>query len=193
MTSNEATSDVTGKRRYCMVATRRLMSFVIHSTVLLLCASTLAAAASVTVIPTVTLSGGVYTYSYSITNNTPDDAFLIDIPVLNNSATVRDLTTPAGFAASFDARLGLVSFLEDPGMFGSTAKSGFSFESADAPGAAVFEASLLRNTSGSLYTLSGLTRAPVPEPGYSLPVGLLGVVLLTFSSMRRAPARTKQQ
>ena len=64
-----------------MVAFRRMIEWFVHSTVLLAIGSGLASASTVTVASSVTLSGGVYQYSYSITNRTPDDLFLIDISV----------------------------------------------------------------------------------------------------------------
>lgn len=174
------------------------MAWFAHSTVLLVLASSLASAASVTVDPTVTLSGGVYQYSYSITNDTPDDAFLIDIPVPAKPGEITNLTAPAGFQSAFDSGLGLVSFLEDTSLFGPAPIGGFSFESLDGPGAVTFAATLLSSSTGSLYTLSGPTTAPaptaaeIPEPIYSLPVAITGGILVLFSVKGRQPLAKRQ-
>jgi hypothetical protein len=138
-----------------------------HGIVLFLATSVFATADQVVVAPTVTPIAGGYEYAYTITNNTPDDPFIIDIPVPADPAAVTDLTAPLGFTAAFDSGLGLVSFLEDTNFFTSTPQSGFFFDSPDGPGSVMFQATLLSIDTGGLYTLSGPTMAPaVPEPAY---------------------------
>jgi hypothetical protein len=137
--------------------------------VLFLATSVVAAASTVVVSPTVTPIAGGYEYAYTITNNTPDDPFIIDIPVLADPSAIFDLTAPSGFTSAFDSGLGLVSFLEDSSNFTSTPQSGFSFDSAFAPGAVTFQATVLSSTTGGIYTISGPTLGPnaaVPEPAY---------------------------
>ena len=135
-----------------------------HGIVLLLATSLFATADSIVVAPTVTPIAGGYEYSYTITNNTPDDPFLIDIPVPTDPTAISGLTAPAGFTSAFDSGLGLVSFLEDSSNFTATPESGFSFDSPDAPGAVSFQATVLSSTTGGIYTISGPTIAPTPTP-----------------------------
>ena len=168
-----------------MIAFGRMKARAIHSTLLLLLASSIAGATTVTVTPTVTHVGSLYKYAYSIVNDTPDDSFLIDIPVPKDPDAVLDLTAPAGFETAFDSGLGLVSFLENTSMFGSTPAAGFSFESPDAPGAVDFDATLLSSSSGSLYTLAGPTVAPVPEPAQALPVVLFAALCLVLGTTKK--------
>ncbi len=135
-----------------------------HGIVLLLATSVFATAAQIVVAPSVTPIAGGYEYAYTITNNTPDDPFIIDIPVPADPTAISNLTAPAGFTSAFDSGLGLVSFLEDTNNFTSTPQSGFFFDSPDAPGSVMFQATVLSASSGDLYTISGPTSAPVPEP-----------------------------
>jgi hypothetical protein len=144
----------------------------------LLFASVLANAATITVTPDVTLSSGLYHYAYSITNNTPDDAFLIDIPVAASPSAIENLTAPSGFTAAFDSGLGLVSFLEDSSFFSSTPESGFSFDSLEGPGNVLFSATVLSSSTNSIYTVSGGTLAPVPEPRWLPGFALLACLCL---------------
>lgn len=148
-------------------------------------ASSLAAGATITVAPTVTGSAGSFLYAYTITNNTPDDPFVIDIPVLNVANSVTNLTAPTGFKASFDSGLGLVSFLEDTAFFTSTPVSGFSFRSPFGPGPTTFRATTLSSSTGNVFTISGPTQGPVPEPGY---LGLVALSLFAgfFTRLKRS-------
>jgi len=136
-----------------------------HRILIFLATSVFATAAQVVVAPTVTPIAGGFEYAYTITNNTPDDAFIVDIPVPADPLAITDLTAPSGFTAAFDSGLGLVSFLEDTSFFTSTPQSGFFFDSPDAPGSVTFQATVLNLDTG-LYTVSGPTMAPVPEPAY---------------------------
>jgi hypothetical protein len=147
-----------------------------HGIVLLLATSVFATAAQITVAPTVTPIAGGYEYAYTITNNTPDDPFIIDIPVPADPTAISNLTAPAGFTSAFDSGLGLVSFLADTNNFTSTPQSGFFFDSPDAPGSVMFQATVLSASTGDLYTISGPTTAPVPEPA-SIALCLLPVVV----------------
>lgn len=165
-----------------MTPFRRIKARCLYSAVLLMLGSSLGSAATVTVSATVTTSGDLYKYAYSIANYTPDDSFLIDIPVPKYSDAVVDLTAPAGFESAFDSGLGLVSFVENTSMFGPTPTTGFSFESPDAPGSVKFDATLLSSSTGSLYTIAGPTTAPVPEPNQVLPVVLLAAVCVLFGT-----------
>ena len=155
--------------------------------VLFLATAVFATASQIVVAPTVTPIAGGYEYAYTITNNTPDDPFLIDIPVPEDPSAVTNLMAPAGFTSAFDPGLGLVSFLEDTSFFTSTPQSGFSFDSPDAPGLATFQATVLSSSTFDLYTISGSTTAPVPEPAF---LWLLILPLLACLLIRR-PGRSR--
>ena len=150
-------------------------------------ASSFAFGGPLTVGSTVTGSPGALTYSYTVTNGTADDPFVIDIPVLKIPGFVTNLVAPTGFKIAFDSGLGLVSFLEDSSFFTSTPVAGFSFKSAGAPGNVSFQSTTLSSTSGNVYTLSGATLAPVPEPGY---VVLTALSLLAGAVTRRRYSRS---
>lgn len=163
-------------------------------TVLFLATSVFASADSVVVTPTVTPIAGGFQYSYTITNNTPDDPFVIDIPVPADPSAIFDLTAPSGFESAFDSGLGLVSFVEDSSNFTSTPQSGFFFDSPDAPGSVMFQATVLSSTTGGLYTISGPTLAPVPEPAYIslwFLTGFLG--LLVYRRNRHSATKSGEQ
>ena len=148
-------------------------------------ASSFAAGATITVSPTVTGSAGSFLYAYTITNNTPDDPFVIDIPVLKSVNAVTNLTAPAGFKATFDSGLGLVAFLEDTAFFTSTPVSGFSFRSPFGPSAVLFQATTLSSSNGNVFNISGPTQSPIPEPGY---LGLVALSLFAgfFTRLKRS-------
>ncbi len=156
---------------------------------LLLFLSCLANAGTVTVSSTVTPVGALFQYAYSIANTTPDDAFLIDIPV--SGGMVENISTPLGFKSAYDSGLGLVSFLEDTSTFGPTPQSGFSFDSPGRPGAGMFEATLV-NGAGALYTISGTTAVPTPEPAY-LPLFALLVPAVILIARRRRESEVRTQ
>lgn len=136
--------------------------------------------AQVAVTPTVTSSGGLFTYDYTITNNTRLDLVLVTIPTVSAPGAVRNLTAPAGFLASFDPDLGLVDFIEGTQAFtAGRTFSGFRFDSPIGPAASQFTA---LNVQGN--ELRGATLAPVPEPG-SLALGLTLAPGLILVSLRR--------
>jgi hypothetical protein len=153
-----------------------------HRILIFLATSVFATADQIVVAPTVTPIAGGYKYAYTITNNTPDDPFILDIPVPADPLAITDLTAPTGFTASFDSGLGLVSFLENTDFFTSTPTSGFFFDSPDKPSSVTFQATVLSASTGDIYTISGPTMAPVPEPAYlSLCVLPLFAVLLILT------------
>lgn len=134
---------------------------------------------TITVSPTVTGSVGAYLYSFTITNTTLDDPFIIDIPVPKLSNAVSNLTAPAGFKVAFDSGFGLVSFIEDTALFNATPRSGFSFTSAFVSGATSFKATTLSATTGNVITVTGPTLAPsqVPEPTSGILLLLSGIAI----------------
>lgn len=142
------------------------------------------ARAQVTVVPTVTPNGALFNYSYTVTNSNAVDLAVVNINGLPQAASAAtDLMAPTGFQISFDpgnsnSAFGIVSFLGDftPG----SVISGFSFNSAFAPGAASFDT--VDNNGG---TSTGTTLAPVvPEANTLVSLGA-GVLLLTFCAVRR--------
>lgn len=125
------------------------------------------AIAQLLVSPTIsTLSNGLYHYNYTITNNTGQDIYLIDINTANQANAVTNLVAPVGFQKAFDSGLGLVSFLEDTSSFSSTPLSGFQFDSIFQGGQVLFAGDYLDGNFNN-QVVSGTTRGPVstPEPG----------------------------
>ena len=131
---------------------------------------------------------GIYTYSYSVTNNGPTfDLAIINVPVGAGSNPM-NLISPSGFGISFDPGVGIVSFFEDadpgtlPTFAPATTKGVFTFTSPRAPIAVTFDA---LDAGGNSFT--GTTMSPVPEPGI---LSLLGATLLApaFFARRRRNA-----
>lgn len=151
--------------------------------------SATAAHAQVTVESTVTPVGSLFNYSYSVTNFSATDLFIVNLNNLPRVAgALTNFTAPAGFQIStYDPGVGIESFLADSQSFTpGVVISGFSFTSAYGPGTVQFDAS---NFGGD--TLTGTTRGPivppVPEASTLISVGA-GVLLLTFSVVRRRRA-----
>lgn len=142
--------------------------------------------AQVVITPMVTLNAGVYTYSYSVMNGSANTLAIVSFGAMPASSfTVQNLTAPMGFLATYDSGNGLVSFLEDnsgatPQTFapGSTVTP-FTFTSTFAPGATSYEA---LDIFGNPFT--GVTQAPVPEPGV-LALCILALPVFVFLVQRR--------
>jgi hypothetical protein len=152
--------------------------------------------AQVTLTPVVTfnISTGVFTYSYSVMNGSSNSLAIISFGARPTGAlTVQNLSSPMGFAASYDSGNGFVSFFEDnnpatPQMFapGSTV-SPFTFTSMFGPGTTTFEA---LDVAGNTFT--GVTQAPIPEPSVLAlsALALPGIAFLLYR--RRKMQRTAQ-
>jgi hypothetical protein len=157
--------------------------------ILLLISSGLCVASPITVTPVVTPIGPAFQYDYTVTNMTGLDLPVLDIAV-GTGAPISGLTAPAGFDSAYDPVLGLVSFLEDFNVFGTTAVSGFIFDSPLGPSPTTFTATLL-DANFNVSTMSGPTTGPVaatvPEPA-SMYL-LAGAACLLF--LRRAFASYK--
>ncbi|MEP6809065.1 MAG: hypothetical protein ABI992_02390 [Chthoniobacterales bacterium] len=143
------------------------------------------ASAQVLVTPVVTfnMGTGIYTYTYSVTNNSANTLAIISFGASPAAAfTIQNLSSPMGFLSTYDSGNGLISFLEDnnPATLQSfapgTTVSPFSFTSTFGPGAATFQA---LDIFGNTFT--GVTQAPVPEPGVlalcMLAIPTLGILL----------------
>jgi len=133
------------------------------------------------------LSGGLFHYEYTITNDTPDDVVLVtitDAPTNEDTNITNTLAAPVGFLASYDFGLGFVDFLADTSLFGSmTTVSGFSFDSAFGPAAGFFNAFAALTLNGDTPT-GAIQRQVVPEPG-TLALLALGLGAFALSPMRR--------
>lgn len=140
--------------------------------------------AQVAVTPTVTFSSGLYTYDYSVTNNTMETLAITTFDVRPLADAVMMPSAPLGFDIAFDSGLGLVSFFEDtdPATLdtfapGSTV-SGFMFTSPYQPTVSNFEA---LDINGMSFFGTTLAPANVPEPGtvalaITLSLGMTGLI-----------------
>lgn len=144
----------------------------------------------VTVVPTVTVTGGLYNYSYTVTNFTANSLGFVNLDNLPTvDGAITNLSAPTGFEISpFDSADGIVTFLPgfgtDAQEFASgSAVSGFSFSSAFGPGTISFDT---QDTNG-MNPVSGAAIGPnaaVPEASTLVSLGA-GLALLTFVAVRR--------
>lgn len=141
-----------------------------------------AAQAQIQVTPSVTFASGLYTYDYTVVNNSSDDVFDIAINVTPGVNTVQNLSVPVGFMSAYDSNLGIVDFISDTSLFGvGTTQGGFMFDSPLAPGPSSFAALTLNGT------VIGTTQSAVPEPG--LPALLAGCGVFGLMGWRTARRR----
>jgi len=171
-----------------LVLRKREPRYVCHAVLLLMLVSTFVFAGTVTVSSMVTPVGDLFHYDYSIANTTPNDLFLIDITV--GGSTIDNLSAPAGFKSAYDPGLGLVSFLEDTGLFGPVPQSGFSFDSPNSPGPGSFDATLV-DSAGAFSMISGTTTTPTPEPAYLPLIALLVPGFIVAIRRRQRLQRSK--
>jgi len=147
--------------------------------------------AQVLVNSTVTNTGSLFNYSYSVTNLTPFEISVINLNGLPQvDGAITNLTAPTGFQFQpYDFNLGIATFLSDSAAFTpSSTVGGFSFSSAFAPSTVTFDTLALDPTTGNAITTTGTTLAPVaPVPEASTLVSLgAGLLLLTaFTAVRR--------
>ena len=145
--------------------------------------------AAVTVNSNVISSGGVFTYSYTVSNfSTTSDLAIVDIPV-GEGVSVTNLIAAAGFGAIFDGSpINLVSLFEDedpgtPQTFApNSVSAAFSYDSVFGPGLVTFSAI---DANGDTFT--GTTQSAVPEPSSLILVGAVATPLL--ATRRRSANR----
>lgn len=131
---------------------------------------------------------GLFTYSYSVTNNGPTfDLAIVNVPV-GPGSNLMSLTAPTGFDISYDPGVNLVSFFEDsdpltvPTFSPGTTKGFFTYTSTYAPATVTFDA---LDANGDSFT--GPTQsATVPEPGT---FSLIGLGLLAPALLARRRSR----
>lgn len=154
---------------------------ILRTLALSIFAAALAHAGTVDVSVDVTPDGSLFQYDYTIADGTGELAVL-DIAVTPGIA-ITGLTAPGGdsaaspFNTAYDSVLGLVSFIENQGIFTATPESGFIFDSSVAPNASTFNATLFDGT-----TQGGSVQGPivpaVPEPSSAIPCALASAALL---------------
>jgi hypothetical protein len=163
---------------------KRLRSLV--SILVLLASGPLAAHGAVSVEGTVVpLGGGVFSYSYSVTNTEAEALSIVSITdsPLGDPLIQATLDAPLGFAAIYDDGLGIVDFIEDSSAFEPfTTVSPFTFQSLSGPASffTSFEAFTVTGNSISGDVVNRL----VPEPSSAL-FASLGIC--AFFVFRRRP------
>jgi hypothetical protein len=155
-----------------------------------------AAAQTVVVTPTVTPSGALFHYDYSVTNNGSFDLAIVNVNVAADPTAIQNISAPTGFQIIFDAGLGILSFLEDfdpgtPETFGpGLTISGFAFDSPFGPQPSTFDAlDIVGDTYfGDTDAPLGSTTSPVvPEP-FSLALFTAGLLPAALHLRRRDAA-----
>lgn len=145
-------------------------------------AAAIVQADSVDVTASVTVTGSMFQYDYTIVNGSGEDLPVLTIDV-TPGITVSNLGAPGGpsaFETAYDSVLGAVSFLENAAAFSSTPESGFIFDSPVGPGTTMFTATLQNLSTFEVTTDFGITQGPVvtPEPSSLVPITCIGVSLL---------------
>lgn len=140
----------------------------------------------VSVVPTVTITGGLYNYSYTVTNFTSDDIFVVNLnglPLVPGALS--NFSAPSGYTITnpYDSGVGIESFLADNSFAPGSTVSGFSFDSIFAPSAVAFD-TVSSGTAAYTGTTLGPAGAPVPEASTVVSLGA-GLALLAFVAVRR--------
>ncbi len=144
----------------------------------------------VSVVPTVTKTGGLYTYSYTVTNFTNADLLVVNLDGLPLvPGALSNFTAPAGFqigAVPYDSTVGIESFLADSSDFTPGVPiSGFSFSSPFAPAMTSFDTIDINfNTTTGTAIGPEIAPAAVPEASTLVSAGA-GLLALTFLAVRR--------
>lgn len=143
----------------------------------------------VVVTPTVTQTGSLYNYSYSITNFTADDLYVVNLnglPLVPGALS--NFSAPAGYEITnpYDSGVGIESFYADDSFASGTTVSGFSFDSTFAPSAVAFD-TVSSGTAAYTGTTRGPAGAPVPEASTLVSLGAGLSVLALIAVRRRRP------
>lgn len=165
----------------------------IRSVLLTLAASLCSMQAAVIVTPSVTSSGGNYTYNFTVFNGEIQPMIWFQLALPSDPAAV---DSPSGWITSSSAASGqtMVQWLSSSSAYDiapSQSLAGFLVTGSFAPAAFEFEA---RDPNFNPYPGSTVVpgQASVPEPSTFgiAALGLSGLGLLRRWMMRRAPART---
>ncbi len=156
---------------------------------ILLSAGSARAQLQVVVAPTATFTGSSFHYSYSITNFTADDIYVVNLnglPLVPGA--LFNFSAPTGYEITnpYDSGVGIESFLADTSFAPGSTVSGFSFDSTFAPSTVAFDTV----SSGTAYytgTTLGPAGAPVPEASTLVSLGV-GLSVLTLIAVRRRRA-----
>ncbi len=145
----------------------------------------------VVVLPTATFTGSSFHYSYSITNFTADDLYVVNLnglPLVPGALS--NFSAPTGYEITnpYDSGVGIESFLADASFAPGTTVSGFSFDSIFAPSTVAFD-TVSSGTATYTGTTLGPAGAPVPEASTLVSLGM-GLSVLAFAVVRRRRAAT---
>ncbi len=145
-----------------------------------------AARAQVFVSSAATFTGSAYHYSYTVTNTSADDLFVINLnglPLVPGALS--NFSAPAGYEiqSPYDSSVGIESFLADDSFAPGSVISGFSFDSTYAPSAVVFD-TVGSGTTIYTGTTLGPAGAPVPEASTLISLGI-GLSVLAVVAVRR--------
>ncbi len=158
---------------------RSFVSLLAAPVLLVVCAAQAGAASLQVDIVFSILGDGAFRYDLTVSNSGPEDVPLLSIndAPANEARIGSTITVPTGFAGSYDP-IGFIDFAGTTSSFSSGSMiSGFSFESAAAPGTAFNDFSAFTN-EGQPATV---TTTIVPEPASSM-AAALGLIV---AMMRR--------
>ena len=178
--------------------TRRLAGPLALAGVIAALLSASTAQADVIVTPSLTSSGTLFNYSYSVSNHTDTELAVINLAIPTQPDALTNLVAPDGFQIAYTPNEGFVSFLEgsDPATLktfapGSTI-SGFSFSSLFGPGPVAFDTLDIAGNATNGTTTGPAAPGAVPEPGTLASFGI-GGLLLAAAVLRRRQTQSGTQ
>ena len=121
--------------------------------------------AQVSIAPTTSFNGSLYTYSYSVVNGSAQDLAIANLNFVGMPVNLTNLVAPTGFGISYDPGVNIVSFFEDsdpnttPTFAAGSTVSGFSFQSVFPSTTIGFDGF---DVAGN--TFAGNTQGPVAVP-----------------------------